>query len=129
MGVRFPGSGSNVLLNTVVAPGEALAVLSPTISPALDNQQLVILWSITWLGGATGPVVSYNIRRGSTTAATLLTSGQTVTEANSTRYFRSGVVIDVPGIVANVQYGLFLNVTNAASGVTINDVAIMVMGL
>lgn len=129
MGVRFPSVGSTTAGTPSAPPSEWIAATSPPINQSIDGQVFLIIWSITYLGGAVGPQIAYNIRRGPLTSSTLITSGQVCTEVASVRYQRSGNTLDSPGIVANLQYSLSCNISNAATAVTVQDVSILVLAL
>lgn len=129
MGVRFPSQGSTAIVTTpVVGPSEQIVCTTGPISQSIDGQLFLILWEVVFTPNATGPVLAYNIRRGTTVAGTRINIGGSVTEVATVGIARSGWYIDAPGVVAQVQYSLSINVTNAST-LTINETALIVIAL
>lgn len=130
MGVRFPSAFSTVALSSFISfPSEQLAVTSPPISQAIDGQVFLILWMMGFTSGVTGPLIQYIIRRGATLTGAIVYISPSIQEAGSASFVRSGMFIDSPGIVANVQYSLTYNVTNGASNGSLGQVALAVLAL
>lgn len=130
MGVRFPSAVTTTIVNNPGAgPSNQVVCTTPPISQSLDGQLLIIMWWMVLTTGATGPIAGYDIRRGTTTAGTILTSGQPVTELANVTIIRSGAVIDTPSNAANVQYSLCFNSTNASSPTTVRDILMAVFAL
>ena len=116
MGARFPGL-SAIVVNQAYGGGafnSPLAFVSG-FSPTYDAQTIVVVWSLKYISGATGPIGSYDIRRGPAATDTLITQTMSITEPNASGIYRSGVCIDTVSGIANATYRLFHNITNAAT--------------
>lgn len=117
MGVRYPIVFSTTLVGVFSGfPAEPVAVTTPPLALPLDGAAVYLQWYVKYTAGATGPAVSYNIRRGTTAAAALVNpSNVVVTELGGVNIARGGCMVDNAAGISMPQYSLTLNVTNAAS--------------
>jgi hypothetical protein len=130
MGARFPSQGA-VALNVAYGGGafNQFCVATPPVTPTYDGQPILIFWSLRFPTGATGPIGSYDIRRGNTAAAALISTVQSITEASAAAVYRSGVVLDTALGLAQATYGLFFNISNAATGFNFTECVIAAIAL
>ncbi len=125
MGVRFPGSGNNTIVNaSIVTNAATIVAVSNLLNLAIDFQQVLILWmlAITW--GASTTAAALRLRRGSTTAGTLLNVAPSLTVVAAQIVQYSGTYVDTPGAVANQQYAIEVQTTGATANHAVQDVNI-----
>jgi len=109
---------------------EAIVVSSPSLSPPLDFAQVIILWFVQLLAGNTAATYKFRLRRGTAITGTqinvdVVTNGPPV----STGAIYSGVYVDVPGAVANLQYSLGMLCAGGGTNAVINDVCMYAFAL
>jgi hypothetical protein len=130
MGARFPSQAAVAL--AVSYGGGAFnqfCVATAPVTPTYDGQPILIFWSLRYPAGATAPIGSYDIRRGNTSGAPLISTAQSITEAASSAVYRSGVVLDTALGLAQATYGLFHNISNAATGYAYTECVIAAIAL
>ncbi len=111
-------------------PSEVIAVTTPQLNLPFDNQLVLIFWYVKFTPGATGPVVIYNLRRGTLITSPLVTSGaNTVTELGTVGITRCGFFIDTVSLAGTPQYSLTMNVQNAASNGAFNEACLIALAL
>ncbi len=131
MGVRFPSVATTTIVNALPASGaETVILTTPPLNLALDFEQIFIFWYCTlFLGTGTATLLT-SLRRGTTVAGALLTSGLsplTVTAGNNEMV--SGCFIDTPGAVAGQQYSLTMAQNIATVAGTLRDVCMIAFAL
>lgn len=130
MGVRNASVSTKAIINAGVGnSAEVIVFTTPPINLPVDNAQVMILWQVTTTLGAAQTTYAVNIRRGTTTAGTLVNSGQSLTTVAATNVNMSGVIQDVPGIVAEQQYTLSVTANGAAAAGTVVDGSLQVIVL
>lgn len=116
MGVRFPGSGSKVAVNsTIVTTAETVLFTAPLISPPLDNGQVIIVWYVFMIVGTAGTAVTVRIRRGTAITDTLINTGFAAVATAGNDFRTSGCIVDSPGVTGPIQYSVTVQQT-AATG-------------
>lgn len=131
MGIR----NATAITNTFVGPlpasnTETVVLTTPPIQPCPDNSFIFLAWQAVITAGTSCTSLSYQIRRGTTTAGTVVGAGGWKQVAIATdSYVSSGFYFDLPGVVAGQQYSLTV-VQGAASGAgTWQDGALIAMVL
>ena len=129
MGVRFGTVTSTTFVGPLPANNtETTIVASPGLNIALDNAQVIIIWSFTLSAGTGTTSVTVNVRR---TAAigTLVLNYPALTLAAANTGLFSGVIFDTPGVVAQQQYNVTVQQNGASGAGTMQNVALLVMSL
>lgn len=111
-------------------PGTTIAFTTPPLTLFYDGQQVVLLWYVRFTTGVTGPVCTYDLRRGTLVTSPLVTAGSAnVTEVGSVGVQRSGCFVDTSSGAGTPQYSLTITVSNAASNGSFNEGALIAMAL
>jgi hypothetical protein len=131
MGSRLNSQFSTTIVGAFAGfPAEVVAVTSPPLTLAYDNQVVLIFWYVKYTTGVTGPVLSYNIRRGTLITSPLVNaSGAGATEVASVNIARSGCMVDAVSIPGTPQYSLTMNVSNAATNGAFLEACILAVAL
>jgi hypothetical protein len=111
-------------------PLTSIAFTTPPLTLAYDGQQVVLIWYLRLTSGATGPLVSYDLRRGPLVTSPLVTASSAgVTEVGSVALQRSGCFVDTNSGAGTPQYSLTCTVSNAASNGAYNEGILIAMAL
>jgi hypothetical protein len=131
MGVRFPSVQTNTFIGPFPANAtETVVLTTPPLTLPLDSAVVLILWDFSALAGTSVTSFVLRIRRGATTAGTLVTTAQHVTPAVAgTISGLGGCYFDTPGAVAGQQYSLTCVQTAATGASTFNDAALLAFAL
>lgn len=133
MGVRFPFLATTTIQNALPASAlETVVLISPPFSPSLDLAQVGIMWSFTYTAGATNSGATYRLRRGTTTAGTLLWAPNAIWQvvmSGGNPGMAGGCYVDSPGAVAGVQYCLTCAQVGATGAGTFPDGCLMLFAL
>ena len=131
MGVRFPSVATTTFVGPLPANAtETVVLTTPPINEPIDNAQVIILWCAMIQSGTATTVLSYRLRRGTTTGGAAL--GLTVWNQPAvvgSAFMVGGVYPDNPGIVAGQQYTLTVIQTAATGAGTWNDGCLIAMVL
>src|SRR5262249_19992357 len=100
---------------------ETVVLTTPAINPPLDNALVLVQWYVIFTLTAGTTAMTLRLRRGSTTADTLVNVATALTVTASTVVQMSGCYIDSPGVTANMVYSVTLQATAAAANTTCND--------
>lgn len=124
MGVRFPSVFSKTFVGPLPAgSAETVVLVSPPLTLPLDFATVIILCSANITPGASTTSFTYNLRRGTTTAGTILTfaGGWTfpIIAGNPTGTLMH--INDTPGAAAGVQYALTVQTNGATAAGAWND--------
>jgi hypothetical protein len=105
---------------------EGVIITTAGVSTGSQGDPVVIDWALSLTAGTSTTGVTINVRRGTTTAGTLVYTTGVLTAVAANSYNWSGRAVDVPGNVAGQQY--ILTVTQQAGTVagTANDIVITV---
>lgn len=125
MGVRMASVFSNTIVASPALAAETVICTTGAINLAVDNAQVILVAFVEITIGTSGTLLTLKLRRGTTTAATLINvgNGATVVAANIVRH--SIVYADSPGVVAGLQYSLTATVANGAATSTVGDVGLL----
>lgn len=126
MGVRLASSGNNTIVATTPA-GNTNTVISTTgiIGLVQDNAQVIIQWFFTIVLGAGLTSLTTKLVRGPLFSSTQVNQTVSQTITASTTAVVSGMYVDTPGVVGQVQYSIVVNPSGAAANSTIGDSAIL----
>ena len=131
MGVRFPSVASNTFVGPFPANDtETVVLITPPINEPIDNAQVLLFFSASLGVGAAVTSLTFRIRRGTTTAGTIIfLSPPIATVVAGNNYLGSFWYFDFPGVVAGQQYCLTV-VQTAATGASVwTDGAMIAMVL
>lgn len=131
MGVRFPSIASTTFVGPFPANATETVILStPPLNVSLDFSQIFLLWACDILAGTGVTALVFRLRRGTTTAGTLINAAawtHTIAAGNSA--VLNGVYPDIPGAVAGQQYSLTCVQTGATAASTFTDGALLAFAL
>src|SRR5215831_3868293 len=131
MGVRFPSVQSNTIVNaTLTTTVETVLAVLPPFTPPLDSSVILVLGRCTVTTGTASTGFIPRLRRGTTTAGTLISvgTGQYTAASGVTELFQEWY-FDNPGAVSGQQYCLTGQQVAATAGATCTDAAIYAFAL
>lgn len=112
MGVRLPSVVANSIGNAV-GTAEIVVATTPPMNIPLDFATILLFWYYATTTPASTTNLQLRLRRGTTTAGTLVSSGVNQLVTASATATLSGFAFDVPGAVAGQQYSLTAQFTAA----------------
>ena len=119
MGVRFGSVSTIVNVGVLPATGaETVIMTTPPLTLPLDSAQIFLFWYFLGNTGASTTVLTWRLRRGTTTGGTLINSGNGVGVTAAVNATLSGCYNDTPGAVAGQQYSWTLQGTSTAGAGT-----------
>ena len=130
MGVRFPGTGNNTIVNAnVVTTAETIVAMVGPISQSIDSQLVMLFWFLDVLQGASTTSRSIRLRRGNSLAGTQL--NVTSTDVAGAGVIQTGgCYVDFgAGNSGPLFYVLTFQVASATGNSTVNDVSLIALML
>jgi hypothetical protein len=131
MGVRWASQVTTTIVNaTLVTTAETVVATTGPINLLIDAALVALYWLVFVTTGAGTGQLTYRIRRGTTTAGTLVNAlAWQDAAAASTAYVRGGCYVDSPGSVAEQVYSLTMQQTGATGNGTVGDIFLAAMVL
>src|SRR6266852_58152 len=130
MGVRYPTVSTTTVLGVSISgAGESVMCTTLPLNIPLDFAQVILLWYCLWLTNTTGTTVAWRLRRGTTTAATLINVSNTLPTGAAIQMAHSGIYVDTPGAVAGQQYSLSCLLAGGGGNAGGLDVAMIAFAL
>lgn len=131
MGVRYPSVFSNTFIGPLPAgAAETVVLTTPPLTLPLDGAAVFIIWCANILTGATTTFLNFNIRRGTTTAGTVIhLQSFAVPVTAGSKAQGAGCYFDTPGAVAGQQYTLTVSQQAATAAGTWEDGALLAFAL
>lgn len=132
MGSRYPSQGTTTIVTAVLGTAGLENIIATTAALTLpfDGSPVFLHWYVKYTTGTTGPLMTYNVRRGPLGTSPLVNASiANCTEVGSINLARGGCMLDANPGSSQPQYSLCMNFSNAANNCTILEVALLAFSL
>lgn len=129
MGVRNSSGGTNTFIGPLPANATETIIyqVGPLVLP-IDNAQVFLQWFFSYTPGTANSSAQFNIRRGTTTAATRLNINNWQNQTVAAQpFYAGGCYVDQPGVAGSLFYILTIVQIAATAAGTAVDGAFMAM--